>query len=815
MEGLWQDARYALRTLRRTPVFTTVAILTLALGIGANTAIFSLIDTLMLRALPVRAPEELVELVSRYPGEPDNNGFSLSVYEQFRDQNHVFANLVGLSPARVQVSGDRLAAETLDGAYVTGSLFPALGVQPAIGRLLGVDDDRPGAAGVAVVSWSYWRRMFDHDPHIVGSPVTINGAPATIVGVTPREFFGLQVGMKPDVWMPISSAAPAGRRLSDQFGVGLMARLKPGVSIAQARADMAVLNRARVEELARISTNPVWRQATLGVEPANAGFSMLRSRYGKPLLMLMTLVALLLLLASANLASLLLARSAARQREMAIRVAIGAGRLRLVRQTLTEALSLSIAGAVPGIALAYVGAGALARIVASGSMLGLRGRITLDVRPDGRVLLFALVVTTVTGVLFGLAPAWQAFALAPASAIRESATIGETRSHRAFGQTLVIAQVALSVVLLSAAALFVDHLSTLRSVGLGFDRRSLLLVTLDPQGAGYNNTQLTSLYEQLLARLHAIPGVHSATLSAVTPVEGGGAARFARVEGSRERPEDRRYLSLNWVGPRYFETLGTPLIAGRDFEFADAGRPRVAIVSQSLAKHYFGDASPLGKHLTFDGDDLPYEIVGLAGDSRYLNLYRSPPMVYMNAFQEGHIASKFSLRTSVPPERVAGEVRRAVSEVLKTVTVAKVTTMTEQMDASIVTERLIATLSGAFGVLGTVLAATGLYGLLAYSVARRTSEIGVRMALGATRGDVTGMVLKRAVGLAAAGLAIGVPIAIWSRRLAINMLEGLSLDTLFPIVVAMAVMLAVACLAAYVPARRAARVNPVEALRHW
>jgi predicted permease len=434
VSGLRHDIRYALRALRRTPVFAGVAIVTLALGIGANTAIFTLIDTLMLRALPVREPGQLVELLSRYPGEPDNNGFSLSVYELFRDQNHVFSDLVGYSPARFQVSGERVDAETLDGAYVTGSLFPALGVRPAAGRLLGVDDDRAGAATAAVISWAYWRRSFNLDPGIVGRSLRLDRTTVTIVGVMPRELVALDVGTKPDVWMPISARpVPPGRNLRDQFGVGLLARLKPDASIAQARADMAVLNRARVEELARISTNPVWRQATLGVEPAAAGFSTLSRHYGKPLVALMMLVALLLLVACTNLASLLLARSAARQREMAIRVAVGAGRLRLVRQTLVESLLLSAAGAIPGVALAYLGAGALARIVTSGPIIGVPGRITIDIQPDGRLLLFTLVMTTATGVIFGLAPAWHAFAFTPASAIRT--TIGETRSHRAFASS--------------------------------------------------------------------------------------------------------------------------------------------------------------------------------------------------------------------------------------------------------------------------------------------------------------------------------------------------------------------------------------------
>jgi predicted permease len=818
IEEVGADLRYASRQLRHSPAFTAVAILSLALGIGANTAIFSLINTLMLRKLPVREPEQLVELLSRYPGDPDSNGFSWTVYEHFRDQNHVFADLFGLSYARFQAAGERFDAEPVDGAYVVGTFFPALGVQPAIGRLIGPQDGQAGAdAAVAVVSWPYWNSKFNLDPAILGARIVLDAVPVTVIGVTRPEFFGLEVGSRPDVWVPVGmKAMPQSSRFSDQFGLKLMGRLKPGVSIAQARAEMDVLNRWRVEELARMSTNPGWRQAKLGVEPGGAGFATLRNHYDKPLLALMTLVGLLLLIACTNIASLLLARGAAKQQEMAVRVALGAGRFRLVRQVLTESLLLSAAGSLPGVVLAYLGAAALVRIVTSGRMIiGLPQRIEFQVQPDAQVLLFTATVAVLTGVLFGLAPAWNAFAFVPAQSMRERGGAGETRSRRLVGKSLVVVQVALSVVLLSAAALFVGHLSNLRNVNLGFQRDSLLLVTLDPQGSGYNRAQLTTLYRELLERLQATPGVRSVALSAVTPIEGGGAASFGRVEGSRRTPDDRRYLSLNWVGPKYFETLGTPWIAGRDFEFADEARPRVAIVNQAMARHYFGDGSPLGKHVTFDGDDKPYEIVGVAGDAKYLTLHKdAPPMVYLNSFQEGRIASKFALRTSVPPAAVAGDVRRAVGDVLKTVRVAKVATMSEQVDASIVPERLIATLSGFFGALGTLLAAIGLYGLLAYTVARRTNEIGVRVALGATERDVTRMVLTSALALVCAGLAVGAPLAYWSQRLAADLVDDLLVNPAFPIGVAAAVTIAVGLLAAYVPARRAARVHPMEALRH-
>jgi putative ABC transport system permease protein len=369
-------------------------------------------------------------------------------------------------------------------------------------------------------------------------------------------------------------------------------------------------------------------------------------------------------------------------------------------------------------------------------------------------------------------------------------------------------------VLLSAAGLFVGHLSNLRNLDLGFVRESVLLVRLDPARSGYQANELARLYQELLGRLQTLPGVRSATLSGVTPIEGAGAARFATVEGFQEKPEDRRYLSLNWVAPKYFETLGTPLVAGRDFAFEDEGRPRVAIVNQAMARYYFRDGSPIGKHLTFDGQDRAYEIVGVVGDAKYLTLHNAAPRtVYMNAFQEG-LASQFALRTTVRPTAVAGEVRRLAGEVLKNVPIAKVTTLDDQVNASIVPERLIALLSGFFAGLGALLAAIGLYGLLAYTVARRTNEIGIRMALGATRRDVSLMVLKSALGLVCIGLVVGAPIAFSSRRFVASVIENLRAESGVPIVFAAAAMIAIALVAAYLPARRAARVDPMVALRH-
>jgi predicted permease len=820
LQDLSADMRYALRQMRRAPGLTAIAILSLALGIGANTAIFSLINTLMLRLLPVRAPEQLVELLSQYPGEPRMNYFAWPVYERFRDQNHVFSDLVGAAPTSLQVSGDGFGPTAMDGAYVVGNFFPALGLKPAIGRLIGPQDDPSSAsadhdAGVAVVSWSYWKTRLNSDPGIPGARISVNGVQTTVIGVTPPAFFGLQVGSRIDVWMPVAmelTTLPANQRANGLLGLQLMARLKPGISADHALADMRVLDRSRVEEMAIAMRDPVWRQARIDLEPAGAGFSALRDEYGNALLVLMAVVGLLLLLACANVASMLLARAAARQREMAVRIALGAGRRRLARQVLTESLLLSSIGAVVGIALAYWGTAVLVQTIESQPPRFMS--LHIQVEPDVHVLLFAIGAALLTGLLFGLAPALYASQSAPAAALIDSGRASETRSRRAFGKSLTVVQVAVSVVLVSAAGLFARHLSSLRNDDVGSARDAVLLVTANPQGSGLDRNQLSRLYEDLLPRLEAIPRVRSATLSGPTLIPGAGGSIFIAVERVRETTPSSR-IAVNAVAPKYFTTFGIPFVSGRDFSVEDEGRSRVAIVNVAMARHYFGDDNPIGKHFTVEGVDQPCEIVGVVADTKYANVHNAAPrQIYFNVFQGGNIQSQFALRTEGSPTVVAGDVRRTFSEALKTVLVANEMTLADRIDASIVPERLIAMLSEFFGGLGALLAAIGLYGLLAYTVARRTNEIGIRMALGATRRDVTAMVLKSALGLMSAGVAIGVPVALWSKHFAASAVANIDVDSAVPLGVAVVAMVGVALLAAYVPARRAARVDPIVALRH-
>jgi len=832
LDDLRRDLRYGLRICSRNPGFSAVIIITLALGIGANTAIFSLVDTLMLRSLPVRQPEQLVELLFKYPRDPRLNMYPWKYYERFRDQNHVFSDLVAVSsePGRFQVTGPTNGPEVTDGMYVSGNFFEALGLQPALGRLIGPADSQIGSspATVAVISWSYWQSRFNLDPTVLGKRLVVDNLPITIIGVTRREFFGLQLGMNPPLWLPMAIEPllqKPSRLLDGSALVTVVGRLKNGVTREQAAAEMRVLDRQRLAELEARGHDVQWRSVTMDVEPAGAGLSILRDRFASSLLLMLAAVGVLLLLACVNVASMLLARSAARRREMAMRVALGAGRLRIIRQVLTESLLLATLGGGCGVLLAYFGAHAMVKIIGSGrSPVGMPQPLQIPVHLDLGVLLFAAGAAVATGILFGLAPAWHALVSAPSSSLREIGGAGETRSWRRFGQALVVAQVALSVILLSAAALFVRHLTALRTVGLGFQTDSILQVRLDWSRGGYAPAQIGPLSRQVLERLTSIAGVRSATLAAMTPISGAAGSRFITVNGFTENPDDRRRVTLNNVAARYFATLGTPFIVGRDFAAEDDGGPRVAIVNQAMARYYFGTQSPLGQTFTIEGQARPLAIVGVVGDAKYWDLHETPPRtIYMNAFQ-GTGPWIFVLRTDLPPTAVVPQVRSVVRDTLQNVPIATMTTLAEQVDASILPERLIAMLSALFGVLAAMLVAIGLYGLLAYTVTRRLKEIGLRIAIGATGRDVIGMVLASAFGLVSVGLIVGVPTALWMKRYAVNLLATLAatqveapmilpVNPLVPIAIAVIAMLGLALIASYLPARRAVQVDPITALR--
>jgi putative ABC transport system permease protein len=814
MGTLIQDLRYAIRMLRKSPGFTAVAILTLALGIGANTAIFTIANGLMLHPLPVREPGQLVELLHQYPGEPAFNGFSWDAYQTIRGGNHVFSNVIVGSLNFFTVSADKLQPQTVFGGGVGETFFQALGVRAAAGRLVGPEDVHMGYhAAVAVVSWSFWKSRFDLDPGVIGKKIVVGDAPVTIIGVAQRGFYGLSYEAQQDIWLPISLGPSPG------WGFGLLARLKPGVSLEQARAEMAVLFQTVVNAP---DADPFVRRMKLRIEPARNGITTpLSQMLSTPLTLLMATVGLLLLLACANLAGLLLARGASRQHEMAVRASLGAPRARLLRQTLTESLLLSLVGCAVGIFVAYFAAHALIRVFASGRFIvGAPVHFEALTNPDARVLLFTLVIALLTGLLCGAAPAMSASKTEPASALQQASRIGESKSRRLFGKGLVASQVALSLALMSSAGLFVEYLSHLRNLNLGFERHNLLLVTLDFAHSGYNAAQFSQLSQELVMRLDAIPGVSSATFSAVSPMEGPGASSFAFAE---DHPEKRTQASINYVAPAYFETYGTPFLAGRDFSAGDQAGSPVAIINETTARDCFGNENPIGRHITLSHITLTkgertYEVVGLVRDAKYNDLQQpAPPTIYADLLQQGYVGSQHSqlaIRTRIDPGGVASAVRQAAAAVLQTVPIARIMTMNEQVDSSIVPQRLIATLSAGFGALGALLAAIGLYGLLAYSVARRTHEIGVRMALGAAATDVMRIVLRDALWMVCAGFAIGAPLAFWGKRVAASLIPDLPVASPLPIVVAAAIMIAVGLIAACLPARRAMRVDPMVALRY-
>jgi predicted permease len=827
MDALLHDLRYAIRSLRSTPGFTGVAVFTLAVGIGATTAVFTLLNALVLRPLPVRQPQQLVEPMFKYPRDPRLNSYAWKHYEQFRDGNHVFTDVVAMSRARLQAA-DASGAENLEGVYVSANFFDGLGVRPAVGRVVGPQENR---GAVALISWSYWRSRFNRDPAIVGKSLTLNEVPVTIVGVLPSDFFGLQVGVNPAIWLPVSAEPLLQKpsRLADgTLIVAIVARLKPGVTRAQAEAEMRVLNRTRIAELEARVHDGQWSQTTIVLEPAAAGLSVLRDRFASSVLLMTAAGTVLLLIACINVASMLLARAAARRREVAVRIALGAGRWRLVRQMLTESLLLASAASVIGLWLAYTGAHALVNLIASGRPPVGMPRLDIPVPLDLRVLGFACAAGLLTGLAFGGVPAWRSLASLPALTLHEMRT-GDTRSTTRFGTALVVAQVALSIVLVNSAALFVRHLMDLRTVGLGFQTDSVVQAVLDWSGPGYTPAQISEVNRQLLDRIGANPAVRSVTLAGMTPISGAAGSQFITVPGFDERPNDRRRVSLNIVTPQYFETLSTPFGAGRDFSPADAGGRRIAIVNQSMAHYYFGASNPIGRLFVIDGHaDRPLKIVGVVADAKYQDLHETPPRTfYMNALQGGGLGSNkiVVMRTRAGAiATVAADVQRAVREIAPTLPAAQITTLAEQLDASILPERLISLLSTFFGVAAAVLVAIGLYGLLAYSVARRVKEIGIRIAIGATQANVIRMVVMRALGMVVAGLAIGVPIAIWSKGYATYLLSlvaatqaggPITLPTrgLASLTIAAAAITGVALGASYLPARRAARVDPMVALR--
>ena len=811
--------------LLKNPGFTAVAVSTLALGIGANTAIFSVIDAAMLRKLPVRNPQELIQLAT--VGRYGVSSFSCPAYKRFRDQNHVCSEMAAigwLNKLDASINGQ---PETVEGRIASGNFFSLLGVGAAIGRTFTIEDDSaPLKIPVAVISYAYWKRRFGLDPSVVGKSITLNRTPFTIVGVAAAGFSGPEVGYSPDLYVPMMMEPAFHDEQSwldqlDYHWLRIMGRLKPGVSREQARANLEGIHSRILADNPMKGWSPAERKdylaARLDVASAASGIVFgLPKEFSQTLSILMGMVALVLLIACANVANLLLGRATVRQKEIAVRLAIGAGRFRLIRQFLTESVMLAIAAGALGLLCAYWAGDAIVALMSIG-----RSPLLLDLRPDPRVLGFTGSVSLLATILFGLAPAFRGTQVDLTPALKERAvSLGSTRSRLALGKGLVVSQVALSLLLLFGAGLFVRTLENLENLDPGFDRKAVLVFDIDPIKSGYKGPAVSTFYKQALERINAIPGVRSASLSLMEPITGGGGwDNSVWVEGYTPLPDENMTVYLNRAGPKYFETLGTPLLLGRDFSPRDTeATAKVAIINQTMARYFFGNSNPVGRKFGWFGEDKnksQFEIVGVVKDSKYETLReRVPRTAYLDCFQVTPGPMTFAVRTSVKPTAVISQIRNEIRAIDSSIRFGGFRTLEEHVDESLGHERLMATLSSFFAGLAVLLACVGLYGVMAYAVTRRTNEIGIRMALGADRAQVLRMVLRESALLVAAGVAVGLPVALAAARLISGQLYGLKPADPSTIAGAIFLIAAVGALAGYIPARRATKVDPMVALRY-
>jgi predicted permease len=826
MQSIWRDIRHVSRSLRRTPTFVAVVVLTLGLGIGANTAIFSLMDQVLLRPLPVRDPGSLVLLdgPGAFMGRTFNAmTFSYPMYQDFRDRNEVFSGVIGRFGTSMTVSWHG-EAERANGELVTGNYFETLGVRPALGRVFNAADDRtPGAHPVAVLSHGYWTRRFGGDPAVLHQSVTVNGHPLTIVGVSAPGFTGLQVGIAADVMVPMMMKAqmtPTWNDLDNRRSrwLNVMARLKPGVSPEQAATAMNVLyrqiNEAEIQTLPNASANFRERFLTkrLQVLPGHRGLSDLRQQFSTPLLVLMGMVGVVLLIACANVANLLLARTTSRHREIAVRLALGAGRGRIVRQQLVESGLLALGGTLVGILIAtWTGDMLLSALPGDPAVRN------ISAQPDWRVAAFALALAVTTALIFGLAPAFQATRATVTTTLKDEAgsVAGGGRQAR-LRRALVIGQVAMSMLLLAGAGLFARSLFNLKSIDPGFRVESLIAFSVDPSLSGYDPARTRSYYLRMQEELAAIPGVSAASLSQLGTLTGNDWRMTVRVIGYEPKEGEDMNPNVDGIGPRYFETLGIPLVAGREFTERDTlPGPRVAIVNETMARYFFGQETAVGRRLRFGLIDEDVEIVGVVKDVRALQLRtEAPRFVYLPYLQQPDTTQMtVYVRAAGDPGGAAAAVRQTAQRLDPNLPIFDMKSMAVQVDESLFAERMVAVLSIAFGVLAAVLAAIGLYGVMSYAVARRTREIGIRMALGAERSRVLWMVLREVAVLAAAGIVGGSVTALWLTRRVETQLFGISPNDPMTLVGAAVLLGVVALVAGYIPARRATTIDPMLALR--
>ena len=832
MSAILRDFRYSLRTLGKSPVFLSVAVLSLALGIGANTAIFTLINQLILQPLPVKDPDRLVMLAGRGKHYGGNNGpdrLSYPMYQEIRDHNEVFSGMFATYPNTVSASFQG-RTELIGADFVSGNYFPVLGIGAAVGRVFNASDDLiQGGHPLAVLSHGYWRTRFASDPAIVGKQIVVNGRSLTIIGVSPAGFDGVEPGRAPQIRIPITMkdelphTAGGGRLNGNRFRwAEVFGRLKPGLTMEKAQAGLQplfhqILNR-EVTEKPFAKASPYVKQEFLKMwmelMPGSKGRSNLRRAYSKPLFALMGIVALVLLIACSNLANLLIARASARQKEIAVRLALGASRRSLIRQLLLESMVISIAGGALGVGLATLIDRALIAFLPSGHT-----PLSLSATPDWTVLAFTFVISLLAGTVFGLVPALQSTRPRLADTLKDQAG-GVIRGGSAgLRKALVIAQVSLSLLLLIGAGLFLQSLRNLKTLNPGFDVQNLLAFDVDPTLNQGNKAWADSYYRRLHDRLRSLPGVESHTFAVVPVLENNEWDNWVTIEGYQAKQDERPDPHMQYCSPGFFQTLKIPVLLGRDFNDRDIlGAPKVAIVNQKFVKRYFGDADPLGRHVGMGidpGTKTDITIVGVVGDTKYESMRDEIPYeMYVPAEQTNFAnGGTIYVRSAGNPTQMFNLLRSEASSVDSGVPVYDMRTVSGQLDISLLTERLLATLSSVFGCLATLLAALGLYGVMAFMVARRTREIGIRMALGAGQGKVVWMVLRETLLLAGTGVGIGLVGAYGLTRLIQAQLFGVESTDLLTMGAASLGIAAVTALAGYIPARRATTIDPMSALR--
>ena len=831
---MFQDIRYGIRMLLKKPGFTAVAVLSLALGIGANTAIFSLLDSILIKTLPVQQPEQLVLFgkgrdIGVSNGFPDSSTdlFSYSFYRQARQRTDVFSGVASLLSMQwtvhgfVNTNGSSGDIERLKVQLVSGTYFPVLGVNAGLGRVLtDADDQTPGAHPVSVVSYAWWQNRLGGDPNAVGKTITIDNIAYTIVGVGPKEFFGTTVGSAPDLWIPLSmekQMPPTHFDARDNEGwqsLYVIGRLKNGVTAEQANSTVNLLFKQSLE--ARAGAKPSARRleaikkASIQLTPVSRGLSMLREQFSLSLKVLMGVVALVLLIASANVANLLLAHGAARSKEFAVRLAVGAGRVRLVRQLFTESALLVALGAVVGVALSWWGIQLLLLMASDGPQA-----LPVNVTPNFRILGFTIGVSALCAIVFGTVPALRAARIDPNTSLK---TKTSSALRNPLGKTFVVAQVALSLLLLVGAGLFIRTLINLQSVPTGFNQENAILFNVDTAATGYDakDPRLPGLLRDVEDRVRAVPGVQAAAFGSFVFNQGLWTTP-AFTHEQNALTDDSRVIRNNIAGPDFFAALGVPLVLGRSFGPQDTEKSqKVAVISESMAQRFFPNGSPLGKRFGIDGPESAEqrEVIGVVKDAKYGGLTEEfAPMAFYPHSQQPNVLYNFVVRFSGSPTAVVPQIRQTIKQVNRSLPIDEVVSLSDHIGRSLVQQKLIARLATFFGLLALLLACVGLYGVMSYGVARRTNEIGIRMALGAQGRSVLWLVLREALVLVVIGLVVGVLASLALTKTAESLLYELKPNDPLTIALATMLLMGVALVAGYLPARRAARVDPMIALR--